>query len=166
MTAGSYAVRLLSSEAARAWNDLADGTLDHETVRRIETVLAESGAEDFVAFGVEAQGDLCGLATARVTVHPWVAAAVRSKRSCVVRQREKTFTKRSKSSTFGWRLAPLLREVAAPLATGVAGKHELGRARSARPGRAVSGCTATGRAGAETNPVTAVQPGRGTADQS
>jgi hypothetical protein len=74
MTVGSYAVRLLCSEdasaAVRAWNDLADGTLDQETVRKIETVLAESGAEDFAAFGVEAQGELCGLATARVTVHP------------------------------------------------------------------------------------------------
>jgi GNAT superfamily N-acetyltransferase len=71
---GSYVVRLLSpgdaSEGARAWNDLADGTLAPETVRRIETLLAESGSDDFAAFAAEAHGELCGLATARVISHP------------------------------------------------------------------------------------------------
>jgi hypothetical protein len=72
--AGSYVVRLLSprdaSEGARAWNDLADGTLAPETVRRIETLLAQSGSDDFAAFGAEARSELCGIATARVISHP------------------------------------------------------------------------------------------------
>jgi Acetyltransferase (GNAT) family len=72
--AGSYVVRLLSRrdavEGARAWNDLADGTLAPETVRRIETLLAQSGSDDFAAFGAEARGELCGIATARVISHP------------------------------------------------------------------------------------------------
>jgi GNAT superfamily N-acetyltransferase len=66
-----YAVRLLSADdapaAARAWNDFADGTLAPETVTRLEAVLAASGSEDFAAFAAEKNGDLCGLATARVT---------------------------------------------------------------------------------------------------
>ena len=73
MTA-SYVVRRLSprdaSEGARAWNDLADRTLTPETVRRIETLLAESGTRDFAAFGAEARGELCGVATARIIWHP------------------------------------------------------------------------------------------------
>jgi hypothetical protein len=72
--AGSYVVRPLSpdeaSSGARAWNDLADGTLAPETVSRIETLLAESGSNDFAAFGAEARGALCGIATARVSSHP------------------------------------------------------------------------------------------------
>jgi hypothetical protein len=72
--AASYVVRSLSpteaSEGARAWNDLADGMLSPETVRKIETLLAASGRGDFVAFGAEARGELCGIATARVISHP------------------------------------------------------------------------------------------------
>lgn len=70
----TYEVRLLSPgdapDAARAWNDLADGTLAPETVRRIEALLAESGSGEFAAFGAESNGELCGIATARVTSHP------------------------------------------------------------------------------------------------
>jgi hypothetical protein len=72
--AASYVVRRLSpheaSEAARAWNNLADRTLTPETVRRLETVLAESGINDFAAFGADTGGELCGIATARVISHP------------------------------------------------------------------------------------------------
>ncbi|HYY03855.1 MAG TPA: GNAT family N-acetyltransferase [Gaiellaceae bacterium] len=72
--ARSYGVRLLSARdapaAARAWNDLADGTLTPETVARIETMLAAPESDDFAAFGAEADGELCGIATARVTTHP------------------------------------------------------------------------------------------------
>jgi hypothetical protein len=72
--AASYVVRPLSpseaAEGARAWNDLADGTLAPETVRRIETLLAESGADHFAAFAAEADGELLGIATARVGSHP------------------------------------------------------------------------------------------------
>jgi hypothetical protein len=72
--AGAYVVRPLSrheaSEGARAWSDLADGTLSPETVARIETLLAESGTDDFAAFGAEAGGELRGIATARVVSHP------------------------------------------------------------------------------------------------
>ncbi len=72
--AASYVVRPLSpseaSEGARAWNDLADGTLPSETVRKIETLLAASGSDEFAAFGAEARGELCGIATARVSWHP------------------------------------------------------------------------------------------------
>lgn len=75
MTA-SYVVRPLSpgeaSDGARAWNDLADGTLDPKTVRKIETLLAESGSDVFTAFGGELAGELCGIATARVVSHPVV----------------------------------------------------------------------------------------------
>lgn len=67
---GQFVIRQLSPRdalaAARAWNDLADGTLAPETVRRIEARLAEPG-EDFAAFGVERHGELCGIATARVS---------------------------------------------------------------------------------------------------
>lgn len=63
MTA-SYVVRPLSpgeaSDGARAWNDLADGTLDPKTVRKIETLLAESGSDVFTAFGAELAGDSVG----------------------------------------------------------------------------------------------------------
>jgi hypothetical protein len=73
MTA-SYVVRPLlprdAAEGARAWNELADGTLAPETVARIESLLGESGCDDFAAFGAEADGRLCGIATARVSVHP------------------------------------------------------------------------------------------------
>jgi hypothetical protein len=72
--AASYVVRPLSpseaSEGARAWNDLADGTLPPDTVRKIETLLAASGSGEFAAFGAEARGELCGIATARVISHP------------------------------------------------------------------------------------------------
>jgi len=72
--AASYVVRQLSSreaaEGARAWNDLADRTLTLKTVRRIETLLAETGTSDFAAFCAEARGELCGIATARVITHP------------------------------------------------------------------------------------------------
>ena len=72
--AASYLVRPLSpaeaTEGARAWNDLADGTLDPETVRRIEALLAGSGTAEFAAFGAETHGELRGLATARVVSHP------------------------------------------------------------------------------------------------
>jgi len=70
----TYEVRLLSPrdapDAARAWNDLADGTLGTETVRRIEAMLAASDNGEFAAFGAETNGELCGIATARVTRHP------------------------------------------------------------------------------------------------
>jgi Acetyltransferase (GNAT) family len=59
-----------ASKAARAWNDLADRTVTPETVRRLEMVLAESGTNDFAAFGADARGELCGIATARVSSHP------------------------------------------------------------------------------------------------
>jgi hypothetical protein len=72
--AASYAVRLLSPrdalQGARAWNDLADGTLSTEMVRRIEDVLAGSGGDEFAAFGAEMNGELCGIATARVIFDP------------------------------------------------------------------------------------------------
>lgn len=72
--AASYTVRPLSpheaADGARAWNDLADGTLAPETVSKIETLLAGSGSGDFAAFGAEAHGELCGIATARVSSHP------------------------------------------------------------------------------------------------
>jgi Acetyltransferase (GNAT) family len=70
----SYVVRPLSSAdaspAARAWNDLADGSLSLETLARIERLLTEAGGDDFAAFGAEADGELCGIATARVSSHP------------------------------------------------------------------------------------------------
>jgi hypothetical protein len=72
--AASYLVRPLSPHdapsGARTWNDLADGTLAPETVSRIETLLAESGRDDFAAFGVEVDGELRGIATARVSSRP------------------------------------------------------------------------------------------------
>jgi GNAT superfamily N-acetyltransferase len=70
----SYVVRPLSpseaSAAARAWNDLADGTLDAATVERVERLLSEAGTAGFVAFTADKDGELCGLATARVVPHP------------------------------------------------------------------------------------------------
>src|SRR5207247_5961815 len=52
------------------FRSLAHGTLAPERVRRIETLLAQSGSDDFAAFGAEARGELCGIATARVISHP------------------------------------------------------------------------------------------------
>jgi hypothetical protein len=70
----SYVVRPLSPgearAAARAWNDLAGGTLDAATVARIEQLLSEVGAAGFAAFTADRGGELCGLATARVAPHP------------------------------------------------------------------------------------------------
>jgi GNAT superfamily N-acetyltransferase len=70
----TYEVRSLSQrdapDAARAWNELADGTLAPETVSRIEAMLAASGNGTFAAFGAEVDGKLCGIATARVTESP------------------------------------------------------------------------------------------------
>lgn len=70
----AYVVRpLLPSEAcvaARAWNDLADGTLDPATVQRVEQLLSEAGTTRFAAFTADKDGELCGLATARVVSHP------------------------------------------------------------------------------------------------
>jgi len=70
----SYSISPLSShdaaEAARAWNELADGTLSADMVRRLEELLRHSGEDDFVAFRADRDGELCGLATARVTPHP------------------------------------------------------------------------------------------------
>jgi GNAT superfamily N-acetyltransferase len=70
----TYDVRLLSSRdapaAARAWNDLADGTLAPEAVKRIEAMLASSDDDDFGAFGAATNGELCGIATARVIERP------------------------------------------------------------------------------------------------
>jgi hypothetical protein len=72
--APSYVVRALSpseaADGARAWNDLADGTLDEPTISKIEAALRGSGAGDFAAFAVEADGELRGLATGRVSSHP------------------------------------------------------------------------------------------------
>jgi acetyltransferase (GNAT) family protein len=69
-----YVVRQLSREdapaAAHAWNDLADGTLSPETVRQIETLLADATGDDFAAFGAETNGELWGIATARLIRHP------------------------------------------------------------------------------------------------
>jgi hypothetical protein len=69
-----YAVRQLStmeaSEAARAWNELADGTLDAQTIAKIETLVSGSGEGGFAAFGAEADGELRGITTARVSSHP------------------------------------------------------------------------------------------------
>jgi hypothetical protein len=74
LVAASYLVRPLSpSEAAagaRAWNDLADGTLLPETIRKIETLLSASGSDRFRAFAAESGGELCGIATARIVLHP------------------------------------------------------------------------------------------------
>jgi hypothetical protein len=57
----SFVVRPLSSAeaspAARAWNDLADGTLSLETLARIERLLTEAGGDDFAAFGAEEVGE-------------------------------------------------------------------------------------------------------------
>jgi hypothetical protein len=68
--AASYSVRPLSpSEAAagaRAWNDLADGTLTSENVARIEALLRDTGTSTFAAFIAETRGEMCGIATARV----------------------------------------------------------------------------------------------------
>jgi hypothetical protein len=68
-----YSVRPLAPDeaaaGARAWNDLADGTLAPETVRRIELLLGTSGTADFAAFVAETRGELCGIATARVHSH-------------------------------------------------------------------------------------------------
>jgi hypothetical protein len=73
MTA-SYVVRELTPDDAadgtRAWNELAGGTLAEDLVRRIESLLGQSGSDDFAAFGIELRGELCGIATARVDVHP------------------------------------------------------------------------------------------------
>jgi hypothetical protein len=70
----SYVVRPLSSseasEAARAWNDLADGTLDAASVQRVEQLLSEAGTAGFAAFTADKDGELYGLATARVVSHP------------------------------------------------------------------------------------------------
>ncbi len=72
--AASYVVRRLSPheapQGARAWNDLADGTLTPERLRRIETFILESGTSDVAAFGADADGELCGIALARVISHP------------------------------------------------------------------------------------------------
>ncbi len=69
----SYVVRPLSADeaadGARAWNELADGTLDAATVRAIETLLGETGTDEFAAFVAEKDGELCGFATARVVSH-------------------------------------------------------------------------------------------------
>jgi hypothetical protein len=70
----SYVVRPLSpneaSAAARAWNDLADGTLDQATAERVERLLSAAGTASFAAFTADKDGELCGLATARVVAHP------------------------------------------------------------------------------------------------
>jgi hypothetical protein len=72
--AASYIVRPLSPTeahaAADAWNDLADGTLDGETLQRIEQLLLEAGSDEFAAFAAVKDGQLCGVATARVASHP------------------------------------------------------------------------------------------------
>jgi hypothetical protein len=72
--AASYVVRPLSpheaARGARAWNDLADGTLSPQTVSKIETLLAKAGSADFAAFCAETHSELCGIATARVSSHP------------------------------------------------------------------------------------------------
>jgi hypothetical protein len=69
-----YVVRQLSpseaSAAARAWNDLADGTLEPGTVELVERLLSGAGTSSFAAFTADKDGELCGLATARVVHHP------------------------------------------------------------------------------------------------
>jgi hypothetical protein len=74
MGTAPYVVRQLAprdaSDGARAWNDLADGTLPADTVRTVERLLADSGVDDFAAFGAETRGELCGIATARIISHP------------------------------------------------------------------------------------------------
>jgi hypothetical protein len=68
-----YVVRPLSqgeaSRAARAWNELAGNSLAAGTMQAIETLLATRN-DDFRAFGAEANGELCGIATARIFSHP------------------------------------------------------------------------------------------------
>jgi hypothetical protein len=70
----AYTVRLLECDeaaaGARAWNDLADGTLPPDAVRRIEGRLSASGTGDFAAFVAESDGGLCGIATARLAADP------------------------------------------------------------------------------------------------
>jgi hypothetical protein len=70
----SYVVRPLSpSEApagADAWNRLADGTIAPDLLRRIETLLSQAGTDEFSAFVADRDGELCGLATARLVSHP------------------------------------------------------------------------------------------------
>jgi hypothetical protein len=70
----AYTVRLLApaeaAAGARAWNDLADGTLPPDAVRRIEGLLAASGTDDFAAFAAEADGEVRGIATARIAADP------------------------------------------------------------------------------------------------
>lgn len=70
----SYVVRpLLPTEAsagARAWNDLADGTISRETLGRVEALLSQTGTGDFAAFVAETDGALCGVATARLLSDP------------------------------------------------------------------------------------------------
>src|ERR1051325_6603487 len=70
----AYTVRLLAPDeaaaGARAWNDLADGTLPPDAVHRIEGLLAASGTDDFAAFAAEADGEVRGIATARLAADP------------------------------------------------------------------------------------------------
>ena len=70
----SYVVRPLSpseaSAGADAWNRLADGTIAPDLLRRIETLLSEAGTDEFSAFVADRDGELCGVATARLVSHP------------------------------------------------------------------------------------------------
>ena len=59
-----------AGDGARAWNDLADGTLAPGLVARIEALLVASGSDDFAAFGADVDGELCGLVTAQVVSDP------------------------------------------------------------------------------------------------
>jgi len=72
MTA-QYVVRTLSpNEApagAHAWSELADGTISADLLQRIETLLTQE-THEFSAFVAERDGELCGIATARLVSHP------------------------------------------------------------------------------------------------
>ena len=72
--AASYVVRPLSpseaSAGAHAWSELADGTISPDVLRRIQTLLTQAGTHEFAAFVAERDGELCGIATARLVSHP------------------------------------------------------------------------------------------------
>jgi GNAT superfamily N-acetyltransferase len=70
----SYVVRPLSpseaSAGAHAWSELAGGTISPDLLRRIETLLTQAGTTAFSAFVADRDGELCGIATARLVSHP------------------------------------------------------------------------------------------------
>ncbi len=72
--AGSYLVRPLSpseaSAGAHAWSELAGGTIPRDLLGRIQKMLTQAGTREFSAFVAERDGELRGIATARLLSHP------------------------------------------------------------------------------------------------